>query len=66
MTFDFLDAKAKGRSKLGTYDLPPGLDHRFPKLGNDLLYEWNARRQKELRSQTLDVLQLSKDTIRGI
>jgi len=66
MTFDFLDAKAKGRSKLGEYDLPPGLDHRFPKLGNDLLYEWNARRQKELQNRTLDVLQISKDTIRGI
>jgi hypothetical protein len=68
MTFDFLDAKAKakGRSKLGEYDLPAGLDHRFPKLGNDLLYEWNARRQKELQNRTLDVLQISKDTIRAI
>jgi hypothetical protein len=66
MVFDYLDGRAGGKSQLSKQDLPGGLDFRFPKLGNDLLYEWNARRQKQLQDATLDVLEIRKQTIRGI
>jgi len=66
MVFDYLDQNAGKKDKLGKEALPMGMNSRFPKLGNDLLYEWNARRQKQLRESTLDVLQIRQDTIRGI
>ena len=66
MVFDYLDQNAKGRQKLEKGALPVGLNSRFPKLGNDLLYEWNARRANQLREATLDMLEIRRDTIRGI
>jgi len=66
MVFDYLDNNAGKRSKLDKGSLPVGLTSRFPKLGNDLLYEWNARRERQLRSNTLDMLEIRQDTIRGI
>lgn len=66
LVFDHLDSKARGREKLTKDDLPLGINSRFPKLGNDMLYEWNARRQKQLRGPTLDMLEIRRDTIRGI
>lgn len=66
MVFDYLDSRAGGKTKLGKEALPVGLNSRFPKLGNDLLYEWNARRSRQLRERTLDVLEIRQDTIRGI
>ena len=66
MVFDYLDSRAGGKTKLEKEALPVGLNSRFPKLGNDLLYEWNARRQKQLRENTLDMLEIRQDTIRGI
>jgi hypothetical protein len=66
MTFDYLDSKARGKDKLTKDDLPLGINSRFPKLGNDMLYEWNARRQKQLRGATLDMLEIRQDTVRGI
>jgi hypothetical protein len=66
LVFDYLDSKADGRSKLEEGALPPGINSRFPQLGNDLLYEWNARRQRQLRERTLDTLEIRRDTIRGI
>ena len=66
MVFDYLDSQAGGKTKLEKEALPAGLNSRFPKLGNDLLYEWNARRQKQLQENTLDMLEIRQDTIRGI
>ena len=66
MVFDYLDSQAGGKTKLEKEALPVGLNSRFPKLGNDLLYEWNARRQKQLQENTLDMLEIRQDTIRGI
>ena len=66
MVFDYLDSRAGGKTKLEKEALPVGLNSRFPKLGNDLLYEWNARRSRQLRERTLDVLEIRQDTIRGI
>jgi len=66
LIFDHLDSQAKGMDKLSKDNLPMGISSRFPKLGNDMLYEWNARRQKQLRENTLDMLQISRDSIRGI
>lgn len=66
LIFDHLDSKAGGKAKLSKDDLPLGVVSRFPKLGNDMLYEWNARRQKQLRENTLDMLEIRRDTIRGI
>lgn len=66
MVFDHLDARAGDKAKLGKDHLPLGLNSRFPKLSNDLLYEWNARRARQLREGTLDMLEISRDTIRGI
>jgi hypothetical protein len=42
------------------------MEGRFPKLSNDMLYEWNARRARQLREGTLDMLEIRRDTIRGI
>lgn len=66
MVFDYLDQSAGKKDKLGKEALPVGMNSRFPKLGNDLLYEWNARRQRQLREGTLDMLEIRRDTIRGI
>jgi hypothetical protein len=65
MTFQVLDAAAKGRDELGKEDLPVSLNRAFPKLGNDLLYEWNMRRLR-LRENTVDMLQMGRDAIRPI
>jgi hypothetical protein len=66
LVFDHLDSKAQGKAKLNKDDLPLGVGSRFPKLGNDMLYEWNARRARQLREGTLDMLEIRRDTIRGI
>lgn len=66
MTFDYLNSRARGKDKLTKNDLPVGINSRFPKLGNDMLYEWNARRARQLREATLDMLEIRRDTIRGI
>lgn len=66
LIFDHLNGRAKGKDKLTKDDLPLGINSRFPKLGNDMLYEWNARRQKQLREATLDMLEIRQDTVRGI
>jgi hypothetical protein len=66
LIFDHLDSQAKGRNKLSKDNLPLGINSRFPELGNDMLYEWNARRQKQLRENSLDMLEIRRDTIRGI
>lgn len=66
MVFDYLDSRAGDKSKLNKEALPVGLNSRFPKLGNDLLYEWNARRTRQMREGTLDMLEIRRDTIRGI
>ena len=66
MLLDHLDTKAKGRKELKKDDLPVWVQLRFPKLSNDLLYEWNARRARRLREGTLDMLEIRRDTIRGI
>lgn len=66
MVFDYLDSRAGGKFKLEKEALPIGLNSRFPKLGNDLLYEWNARRARQMREGTLDMLEIRRDTIRGI
>jgi len=66
MVFDFLDSRAGSKPKLDKNALPLGLNSRFPKLGNDLLYEWNARRARQMREGTLDMLEIRRDTIRGI
>ena len=65
MVFDFLDSKAGNAAKLDKRALPAAMN-RFPKLGNDLLYEWNARRQKQLQGNTLDFLEIIRDTVRPI
>lgn len=66
MVFDYLDSNAGDKSKLSKEALPVGLNSRFPKLGNDLLYEWNSRRARQVREGTLDMLEIRRDTIRGI
>jgi hypothetical protein len=66
LIFDHLDSQAKGKDKLSKDNLPMGINNRFPKLGNDMLYEWNARRARQLREGTLDMLEIRRDTIRGI
>lgn len=66
MTFDYLDSRAGSSTKLTKDALPVSLNSRFPQLGNDLLYEWNTRRQKQLRENSLDMLEIRRDTIRGI
>lgn len=66
MVFDHLDARAGNKTQLDKRALPIGLNMRFPKLGNDLLYEWNARRARQMREGTLDMLEIRRDTIRGI
>jgi hypothetical protein len=66
MVFDHLDQRAGGKTKLDDRHLPFGINSRFPKLGNDLLYEWNARRTRQLREGSLDMLEIRRDTIRGI
>ena len=66
MVFDYLDSRASDKAKLNKEALPVGLNSRFPTLGNDLLYEWNARRARQLREGTLDMLEIRRDTIRGI
>ena len=66
MVFDYLDQNAGNKAKLDKGALPSGLNSRFPTLGNDLLYEWNARRARQLREGTLDMLEIRRDTIRGI
>jgi hypothetical protein len=66
MVFDYLDNRAGDRTKLNKEALPVGLNSRFPKLGNDLLYEWNTRRARQMREGTLDMLEIRRDTIKGI
>ena len=66
MVFDYLDSRAGSKNKLDKESLPVGINSRFPKLGNDLLYEWNARRARQMREGTLDMLEIRRDTIRGI
>jgi hypothetical protein len=64
--FSYLDRKAGGRDKATKQDLPIWIQGRFPGLANDMLYEWNARRARQLREGTLDMLEIRRDTIRGI
>lgn len=64
--FSYLDKRAAGRDKATRQDLPLWMEGRFPKLSNDMLYEWNARRARQLRERTLDMLEIRRDTIRGI
>lgn len=59
--FLLLDAK-KLRQEAKMTDLPSVMQVDLRKLGNDLLYEYNARR----RQNTVDMLQLSRDTIKPI
>lgn len=66
MIFDYLDSTAGNRAELKKQDLPIGLSVRFPRLSNDLLYEWNARRQRALRDRTVDMIEMSRESIRGI
>lgn len=66
MVFDYLDSQAGNKTKLDKGSLPVGMNSNFPKFGNDLLYEWNARRSRQLREGTLDMLEIRRDTIRGI
>ena len=66
MLFDYLDKTANGRAELEKHNLPVDVVVRFPKLGNDLLYEWNARRARQMREGTLDMLEIRRDTVRGI
>ncbi len=66
MLFQKLDEQGRGRSSLNKSDLPPAVANYFPKLGNDILYEWNAQRQRQMRENTLDMLELSRNAIRGI
>jgi hypothetical protein len=64
--FSYLDKRASGRDKATRQDLPAWMEGRFPKLSNDMLYEWNARRAKQLREATLDMLEMSRNAVRGI
>jgi hypothetical protein len=64
--FSYLDKRASGRDKATRQDLPAWMEGRFPKLSNDMLYEWNARRARQMREGTLDMLEIRRDTIRGI
>lgn len=67
MLFDYLSEVARGgKVKLEKSDLPYSATSRFPKFSNDILYEWNARRKQQMRDATLDVLDVSRSTIRGI
>lgn len=64
--FSYLDKNTSGRSEAKVKDLPFGIRDRFPGLTNDMVYEWNARRARQLREGTLDMLEIRRDTIRGI
>lgn len=64
--FSYLDKSASGRSEAKVNDLPFGVRDRFPGLANDMVYEWNARRARQMREGTLDMLEIRRDTIRGI
>lgn len=64
--FSYLDKSASGRSGAKVNDLPFGVRDRFPGLANDMVYEWNARRARQMREGTLDMLEIRRDTIRGI
>lgn len=64
--FSYLDKGAKGSSEAKVKDLPFWMRDRFPGLANDMVYEWNARRTRQMREGTLDMLEIRRDTIRGI
>lgn len=64
--FSYLDREAQGRAEAKVKDLPFGIRDRFPGLANDMVYEWNARRARQMREGTLDMLEIRRDTIRGI
>lgn len=64
--FSYLDKGAKGGKEAKVKDLPFWMRDRFPGLANDMVYEWNARRARQLREGTLDMLEIRRDTIRGI
>lgn len=64
--FSILDKSSGGRSDVKVKDLPFGIRDRFPGLSNDMVYEWNARRARQMREGTLDMLEIRRDTIRGI
>lgn len=64
--FTYLDRASKGRTEASVKDLPFGVRDRFPGLSNDMVYEWNARRTRQMREGTLDMLEIRRDTIRGI
>lgn len=66
MIFDHLDSQAKGSSKLTNTSLPIRVKADFKEFGNDMLYEWNARRQRQLRDRTLDMLEITHQSVREI
>ena len=63
--FLFLDKeKPAGEAKM--YDMPDVFWTDLRKLGNDLLYEWNANRKRIFRENTVDMIQMGRDAIRPI
>ncbi len=54
---------ASGSANL--WDLPTPFHIDLRKLGNDFLHEWNARK-KQIRENTIDMLQMGHDAIRPI
>jgi hypothetical protein len=66
--FRFLDEKSakSGLNEMQMWQLPGTMQGRLRKLGNDTLYEWNTRRKHQLRENTLDMLQITRDAVRGI
>lgn len=66
MILDYLDSVAGKKSKLEKSDLPWGVRQSMPKFGNDMLYEWNARRARIQQENTVDMVDWSREAIRPI